>query len=292
MGQLLLIFPLIDDEEEQYARKSRWLYDVLANSWTQWLSASALESVRSGGYYVARPREGLRVLSVNMNFCYFFNFWLIVNSTDPGGQLEWLIQQLTDAEDAGDKVHIIGHIPPGIIDCIETWSTMFHRIVERFEDTITGQFYGHTHYDEFAVFYSSENRAKAISVAYIAPSATTYSYLNPGYRIYNMDGQSKEITGHETYIMNLTEANLVGEPTWRLEYATQDIGIASSSPSEWDSYVSRMEADDKLFEDFYGHFMKLSDHPRNCTGICKERMICHLKTDRSHDYSKCSEMSA
>ncbi|CAN7988626.1 unnamed protein product, partial [Ixodes hexagonus] len=73
---------------------------------------------------------------------------------------------------------------------------------------VTGQFYGHTHYDEFTVFYESEDRSRPFAVAYIAPSATTYSYLNPAYRIYDVDANTRvsmAVTGHETYYMNLTE---------------------------------------------------------------------------------------
>lgn len=50
----------------------------------------------------------------------------------------------------------------------------------RYESTITGQFFGHTHYDEFQVFYDEETMTRAVGVAYIAPSVTTYINLNPG----------------------------------------------------------------------------------------------------------------
>lgn len=36
--------------------------------------------------------------------------WLVVNSTDPAKQLQWLIHELQEAEDKGEKVHIIGEI--------------------------------------------------------------------------------------------------------------------------------------------------------------------------------------
>ncbi|EEC01319.1 hypothetical protein IscW_ISCW001543 [Ixodes scapularis] len=29
------------------------------------------------------------------------------------------------------KVHIIGHIPPGIGDCLQVWSENYHRIISR-----------------------------------------------------------------------------------------------------------------------------------------------------------------
>lgn len=39
-----------------------------------------------------------------MNFCSRENFWLLINSTDPAGQLQWLVEELQAAENRGDKV--------------------------------------------------------------------------------------------------------------------------------------------------------------------------------------------
>ena len=60
----------------------------------------------------------------------------------------------------------------------------------RYEDTISGQFYGHTHKDEFEVFYDLEDASRAVSVAYITPAVTTYSFKNPTYRIFHVDTNS------------------------------------------------------------------------------------------------------
>lgn len=65
------------------------------------------------------------------NYLSLSRSWLLVNSTDPGGQLQWLVEQLTKAEEAGDKVHILGHIPPGLGDCLKVWSWLYHKIVNR-----------------------------------------------------------------------------------------------------------------------------------------------------------------
>lgn len=59
---------------------------------------------RYGGFYTMQIQPGLRVVSLNMNFCARENFWLLVNSTDPGNQLQWLVQVLQASEDKGEKV--------------------------------------------------------------------------------------------------------------------------------------------------------------------------------------------
>jgi hypothetical protein len=38
---------------------------------------------------------------------------LLLNSSDPGQMLEWLVDVLQANEDTKEKVYIIGHIPPG-----------------------------------------------------------------------------------------------------------------------------------------------------------------------------------
>lgn len=50
----------------------------------------------------------------------------------------------------------------------------------RYESTITGQFFGHTHFDEFQMFYDEETVTRPLGVAFISPSVTTYINLNPG----------------------------------------------------------------------------------------------------------------
>lgn len=55
-----------------------------------------------------------------------------------------------------------------------------HRPARRFEGTIAAQFFGHTHVDEFEMFYDEETLSRPVSVAFVAPSVTTYINLNPG----------------------------------------------------------------------------------------------------------------
>lgn len=83
-----------------------------------------------------------------------------MNSTDPATELQWLIYELQTAEFSGEKVHIIGHIPPGHSDCLKIWSRNYYAIVNRYEATITAQFFGHTHFDEFEVFYDPNDLGK------------------------------------------------------------------------------------------------------------------------------------
>lgn len=63
-----------------------------------------------------------------------------------------------------------------------TFSNILHIyiIFFRYESTITGQFFGHTHLDEFQMFYDEATMTRPLGVAFIAPSVTSYVNLNPG----------------------------------------------------------------------------------------------------------------
>ena len=66
-------------------------------------------------------------------------------ATDPDGVLQWLYRevssaccrpqsttsQLRYAEKRNEKVHIIGHIPPGNDGCLRVWSDNYQRLVNR-----------------------------------------------------------------------------------------------------------------------------------------------------------------
>jgi sphingomyelin phosphodiesterase len=67
------------------------LYQHLADSWINLgLPNDTRQTIERGGFYTTVVRPGLRVISLNMNYCYWLNFWLFINSTDPLGQLQWV----------------------------------------------------------------------------------------------------------------------------------------------------------------------------------------------------------
>ncbi|XP_012705465.2 sphingomyelin phosphodiesterase isoform X1 [Fundulus heteroclitus] len=282
-------------------RSSSWLYDKMAEEWALWLPEQALKTLRYGGFYTVEIQPGLRVVSLNMNFCARENFWLMVNSTDPANQLQWLVHVLQASEDRGEKVHIIGHIPPGL--CLSSWSWNYYHIVNRYESTITGQFFGHTHLDEFQMFYDEETLSRPLGVAFIAPSVTTYVNLNPGYRVYYVDGNYKNssrlVLDHETYILNLTEANHspkapgnpVQDPKWSLLYrATEAYGLSSLFPSDHNALLRTFINDDRSFQKFW--YLRHKGHvSESCREACKTTMLCFLRSGRSDELDNCDQIN-
>nr|XP_033804455.1 sphingomyelin phosphodiesterase [Geotrypetes seraphini] len=275
-------------------QSSHWLYEAMADAWKDWLNPEALNTLRLGGFYTVKLNPGLRLVSLNMNFCALGNFWLLINSTDPAGQLQWLVGVLQDAEDHKEKVHIIGHIPPAY--CLRSWSWNYYHIVNRYESTISAQFFGHTHLDEFEMFYDEETLTRPVSVAFLSPSVTTYINLNPGYRVFHIDGNYPEsshmVLDHETFILNLTKANAnsSSQPVWeRLYGAREAFNMETAFPLAWDNLLQRFLNDDGLFQKFW-YFYHKGHEQEVCRNVCKTTLLCQLRTGRADDPRLCEHL--
>ena len=262
-----------------------WLHDVLDQEWGHWLGHSHSWSVKKGAYYSLNVSPGLRVISLNMNYCMNKNLWLLLNSTDPADQLQWLVYELQLAEFKGEKVHILGHIPPGHVDCVRVWSRNFNKIINRYADTVMGQFFGHTHVDEFQLFYHEDGSPS--NVAYIAPSVTPYHSLNPSYRLYTVS-VAGEVLDHQTFVMDLEVANKLPEkdPEFYLLYsAKSEYKMPDLSPTSWHNLVNKLQSNKTFFDIFYKNYNSGSTETP-CDPVCRRRLICRLVSSRSHDMKK------
>lgn len=166
-----------------------WLYETVADDvWSQWIGKESRKTFKKGGYYSALIRPNLKVVVLNTNICDRENYWIAYSPFDPDGQLKWLIDQLGDAESRGISVMMLGHVPPS--NCYLSWFSNYLAIVNRYREVIAGLYFGHTHKEEVLVYYEqskSGDQPYPVIPVYIAGSITTYSALNPSYRIYELD---------------------------------------------------------------------------------------------------------
>lgn len=157
---------------------TNWLYDYLHQKYSVWLPPKALQTVKKGGYYTVLVRQGFRVIALNNNICYSFNWWVLYEQNSMKEQLQWLHDTLLDAEKVHERVHILAHIPLNEGSCFKFWVREYKRIVNRFRDTISAQFNGHTHKDEIHLFYNSEEEGIPINVAWNGGSLTPFSNVS------------------------------------------------------------------------------------------------------------------
>ncbi|KAF9425307.1 hypothetical protein BGZ94_007661 [Podila epigama] len=282
-----------------------YLYNALANDWSRWLPEDAVKSVRNYGAYTVTPYPGFRIISLNFNFCYTLNFYLYghTNDHDPNGQLKWLVSQLQAAEDIGERVWIIGHVGPSQTDCIQNWSSLYYQIVQRYSPhVIAEQFFGHTHYDEFSLFYrpGTKSAQNAISTAWIGPSVTPHTDLNPGFRVYKVDPKTWNVHDSLTYIADLSKAAQWDRenktPDWHLEYSAREtygafVPVAANetlSPNWWHRVSAVLERNDVAFQKYWKYYSKSSTKFPACNVAsgCVAEMICSMRSGKSED--KCT----
>lgn len=166
-------------------------------------------------------------------------------------QLKWLRDQLIAAEMAGERVHILGHLPPNTASCTRAWNRAYNKLVGQFAHIISGQFNGHTHNDEFTLFYanngSDTKTPTPVNVAWNGGSGTSFIGLNSNYRLYQVESKTYEVVDHETWIFNLTEANRAPHqtPRWFKEYSFRSsFNVPDLSPVSLSTLVTKTFRDD------------------------------------------------
>ncbi|KAF5357090.1 hypothetical protein D9756_006561 [Leucocoprinus leucothites] len=273
---------------------SQWVFDTQAAGWSKWLDAPATNSVQhmSGSYSVVAPGTNLRIISLNTIYWYKANFWLLDSDTfqpDPNGILAFAAGQLQAAEDAGQRAWIIAHMPPSSSDA-------FHdQVVQRYKNTIAGQFYGHSHVDEFAISYSDYNNRtaeNAVSTMWIGPSLTPRSG-NPAFKIYDVDPDTYEIMDARVFIGDLSDPSFQSSPQWKQYYSAHEVygsalpgGWPASTPltpAFWHKVTEAFEQNDTLFQQFL-EFKTRGFNTATCApGDCKDNAICALRGGRAEN---------
>ncbi|PAV58477.1 hypothetical protein WR25_22037 [Diploscapter pachys] len=280
-------------------RGPQWLYKIMVDMWSNWISdEKAKADIQYRASYAIYAKPGLKLISINTIYCSEFNFYLYINEVDPDSTLEWLIEELLDSEEKNDRVWIISHIPPGDNYCLKGWSFNFFEIMKRFENIITEQFYGHTHYDQFMVYYDPDQNMRPFSFNWIAPSLTTYAWLHPAYRIYEIDGGYPNATYHVkdayTYYANVTEANESGkEPQWKMSYNTKAFyQMPDFTPQSWSDLAYRLWNNQTLFNEYIKLFWRNDKRDAEChlDAKCRYSYICNIKKARSYDESFCADL--
>lgn len=269
-----------------------WLTDPVAKLWYPWLNAEAESTIKAfGGYSVVHPGTNLRIIGLNTQACNNLNFWFITNVTDPGNQIEWLQSQLSAAESAGQQVYIIGHIPIGDFDCLSQWGYRYKALMDRYQYTVRGEFFGHTHNDHIKInrgFFSGE----PMSVQWIAPSLTTYTGLNPSFRLYEADPNTWFPVNYHQYRLNMTQANLnLTGPQWfeaydfLSEYSLTDMSVGTVY-----AWARSMLTNPGQMLVFLNNFA--SGGPaaqKECDLVCRANEVCDLTNGVPQDIWACQE---
>lgn len=216
-----------------------------------------------------------------------------------------MIRELQRAEDHKERVWVIGHVAPYQTDCLENWSNLYHQVIQRYSPHVVAeQFFGHSHTDEFSIYYGAggdKTASNAIGTAWTGPSVAPFTNINPGFRTYRVDTGSWNVFESVTYIADLDQAakwDAEGTtPNWHVEYSAREaygvsVPIAADKPLSaawWHNVTVAFEADPAnmtgLFQDFWKRRGKSSKLIPTCLGntTCPSEMICTLRSAQGAD---------
>ncbi|KAL0575217.1 hypothetical protein V5O48_006756 [Marasmius crinis-equi] len=319
------------------ANHSQFVFDVQSAGWRQWIGVEASDQVehRSGSYSARVPETNLRqvlntfqvqnllelssfnlrILSVNTQYWYKQNFWLYDSDEfqpDPNGILAFLVQELQAAEDAEEKVWVIGHIPLGKEDVVEDQSNYYDQILQRYKDTISGHFFGHSHKDEFQIAYSDYDNqvaSNAVSFASIGPALTPTSKDivfrssgtksltsalggNPAFKVYDVDPDTSGLMNVRVVYSNISDPSFQSEPTWLELYNARDlygplVNLSATSqltPAFWHNLTEVFRTNDTAFQLFNAlQGRKQGAVAGSCDEQCRITRICDIRAFRSEN---------
>ncbi|KAJ4488627.1 sphingomyelin phosphodiesterase [Lentinula lateritia] len=277
----------------------QWVFDTQSAGWEHWIGDTASQQVDhiSGSYAATVPGMDLVILSVNTQYWYRQNLWVYdsdIFQPDPNGILSFMVEQLQAAENAGQKVWVIGHIPLGKPDIIEDQSNYYDQILQRYKDTIVGQFFGHSHKDQFEIAYSDYNNqtaANAVGVGLICPALTPTSG-NPAFKVYDVDPDTLGIMNIRVIFANMSDPSFQTNPTWTLYYDVREtygplVGLPATSeltPAFWHNLTEVFTANDTAFQMFNTFLSRGGDVvPCDDTDNCKNMTICDQRAFRSQN---------
>ena len=81
----------------------------------------------------------------------------------------------------------MGHIALSSGSCAETYQLIFRTVLNKYKHKILGQFYGHTHSDEFIVNTNPKNPEELTSFSLLAGSFSPFGTGTSRFRIYDLD---------------------------------------------------------------------------------------------------------
>ena len=289
------IYPVIGNHEvypnDLWESGNENIFKDLANIYKDYFfEEQAYESFSKYGYYTEKhPKTNLRIIALNCLYCDAINYHcLSSNHTEAKKEFIWLEKVLREAEANDEYVYILDHFPINADFILVECSKRLRAIFDRFDYIIRGYFSGHNHYDDIAPVRRYFEPRPIININYIAPSLTPNvgDGINPSFRLYIIDSNTKQIIDYEQYRLNLTEANLMGEAKWNLSHTGTGL-FNVSDLTEMDSMCSINVEGEYIKKRYCDNVSEKQIHDK------KEirKAECIITTDSYYDYYLCTEES-
>lgn len=283
-------FPV--DQYDQMASDTAWLLPGLAEAYGTAIPQASKDQLSKKGFYSERiPEKNLKVISLFGQVYDSMNFYLLMRTFDPLGQLLWLQRELEASETIDEDVFIIMHIPLGTDFAIAKWNDVFNALMERFANTVVSLFSGHTHSDHLKFLTQSDDKSKVYMQNFIGNSLTTYSNYEPSFRVFKVDSDTNQLIDYDQYRLDLEKWNKVTDPNvhaqWDKVYSFKNKFNVSAidRPGMQELYDRLMSGDDETMKDYIS-VRPPYKRPDSVDEKTKQSNQCDLK-DNTRDVKIC-----
>jgi sphingomyelin phosphodiesterase acid-like 3 len=230
------------DSYTGYGPDTTFLANTAASYYTELLNSSTerqafLASFTAGGYYSAEP-AGTKIMVISLNTIAFSP--LVQNkdgsennAVEVDAQLAWFDAKLAAAKEAGKKVWLLMHAPPGadegttaksvdstghLANATMMWEpnyqATFMQTLAKYPGVITLALAGHTHMDEYRIM-SADN------VVDIVPGVSPCFGNDPAFKIFEINRNSLAPADYSSFNYDLakTSAQFNSYYTYSEDYA-------------------------------------------------------------------------
>jgi len=283
--------------------------EQIAKIWSQWLPEDALKTVRQGGYYSmpAPGVEGLHIVSLNTLYWSSTNSWMSNVTGDVAGQFAWLENILQVARSRGEKIIVIGHVPPIVEVAINQWRPDYYDtysdLLSRYPDVVIAHIFGHMHQDLFSIIVPVTNPTNLLSPAMVVPGVTPRSSAsspdrgmmpgkNPSIRVYSFD--ANHLIDYTQYYADIDQANQYQRPLeWITDYSfCKEYGLPDLSVTSFNELAKRILNNQDDWCKFYSHlFVRRECSTQTGHDIIRRGVVCSTLYTTVPEYLSCAASS-
>ncbi len=240
-----------------------------------------------GSYDAPHPTiHGVRIISLNtVFFSDKYHAEKIsagcsqISSEGPEQAFLWLESRLSQAKQAGEKVWLMFHIPPGIdsystvakyqtlskgksLDpasestCLSSivpmwvpsWTAQFDDLLAKYQGTVIATFAGHTHNDDFRLI---NRKGDSGSFILINPAVSPIYNQNPAFRTLSFAKDGSLLGSSVYYLTNLIFASSTTPGEWQREYTfSQEWHMARMDSASLSTLYDKITSDEVTRNDW------------------------------------------
>jgi len=126
------------DQMNLHLPKDNPAINIWGGHWHEFLpDQEQVDNFDNFGYYSApikTDKNGIvtsKLISLNNNICYQFNWESVVTFTDPGNMLRWLEKELETLQSVNGSAIILSHVP-NLDECNRQYGRRYHAIMDKY----------------------------------------------------------------------------------------------------------------------------------------------------------------